>query len=210
MKVVVLANDVLKDELSAQGISDRLQVEWISDPASFDRHTDADAWIDLLFDGKKERITRLQQLLPKPVIIDAVSSTLKDLPGGFVRINGWTTFLKRPVLEAAAGDAVEQRVVESIIGGFGKTVAWVPDVPGFVSARVVSMIINEAYFALAEQVSTKQEIDTAMKLGTNYPFGPFEWSEQIGLKNIGELLEVLEKDQSRYQPAMLLQKEMTN
>ena len=49
-----------------------------------------------------------------------------------------------------------------------------PDIPGFISARVVSMIINEAYFALEEEVSSKEEIDTAMKLGTNYPYGPFD------------------------------------
>jgi 3-hydroxybutyryl-CoA dehydrogenase len=208
MKVVVLASDSMKEELSAQGISGSVQVEWISDIISFDQHIDADAWIDLLFDGNKERSIRLQQLLPKPVIVNVVTSTLKGLPGGFVRINGWATFLKRPVIEAAAGASI-RLATEKIMQAFGKTIAWVPDVPGFVSARVVSMIINEAYFALAEQVSTKQEIDTAMKLGTNYPFGPFEWSERIGLGNIVRLLEILEKDQPRYQPAMLLQQETT-
>ncbi len=45
----------------------------------------------------------------------------------------------------------------------------------------MAMIINEAWHALAEEVSTKNEIDTAMKLGTNYPYGPFEWAEKIGL-----------------------------
>ena len=42
------------------------------------------------------------------------------------------------------------------------------------------MIINEAFLALQEGVSTKEEINTAMKLGTNYPLGPFEWVEKIG------------------------------
>lgn len=209
MKVVVLTNDELKEELSAQGISAAMDVEWIGDVASFNLHKDADAWMDLLFDGSSDRVMQLKQLLPKPVIVNAVPATLKGLPAGFVRINGWTTFLKRAVLEAVADDVVKP-VVEKIIDGFGKKVAWVPDVPGFVSARVVSMIINEAYFALAEEVSTKQEIDTAMRLGTNYPYGPFEWSERIGLKNVGTLLEILGKDQARYQPAILLQKETTN
>jgi len=90
-----------------------------------------------------------------------------------------------------------------------KKIEWVPDIAGFISARVVSMIVNEAWFALEEEVSTKKEIDTAMKLGTNYPYGPFEWGEKIGLKNIYELLTVLSKTNSRYQPAALLQKEAT-
>jgi 3-hydroxybutyryl-CoA dehydrogenase len=75
------------------------------------------------------------------------------------------------------------------------------------SARVIAMIINEAYFALGEGVSSKQEIDIAMKLGTNYPYGPFEWSERIGLKNIYKLLQKLNSTSSRYTIALLLEKE---
>ena len=69
------------------------------------------------------------------------------------------------------------------------------------------MIINEAYFTLEEKVSTKEEIDTAMKLGTNYPYGPFEWGQKIGLKKVNELLTTLAETNSRYTPAALLQKE---
>ncbi|RYF80186.1 MAG: 3-hydroxybutyryl-CoA dehydrogenase, partial [Chitinophagaceae bacterium] len=85
---------------------------------------------------------------------------------------------------------------------------WLPDEPGFVSPRVVSMIINEAFMALAENVSTKEEINTAMKLGTAYPYGPFEWAEKIGMQNIVALLQKLGTTQTRYTPAELLVKEM--
>jgi 3-hydroxybutyryl-CoA dehydrogenase len=77
-----------------------------------------------------------------------------------------------------------------------------------VTPRVISAIINEAYFTLQADVSTKEEIDTAMKLGTNYPFGPFEWSRAIGLKKIYELLLALSKTDSRYLPAARLQEEV--
>jgi len=60
---------------------------------------------------------------------------------------------------------------------------------------------------LQEQVSTKQEIDIAMKLGTNYPHGPFEWSELIGLQNIYRLLLEMSRDDQKYQPAELLKNE---
>ena len=66
------------------------------------------------------------------------------------------------------------------------------------------MIINEAYFTVEDHVSTKAEIDTAMKLGTNYPYGPFEWAELIGTANILALLQKLNTTDSRYQPAVLL------
>ena len=48
---------------------------------------------------------------------------------------------------------------------------------GFVFPRTIVQIINEAYFALADGVATKEDIDRAMKFGVNYPKGPFEWAE---------------------------------
>ena len=82
------------------------------------------------------------------------------------------------------------------------------DEPGFIAARIIAMIINEAYFAVDENVSSKTEIDTAMKLGTNYPYGPFEWAELIGTNNILALLQKLNSTDSRYQPAAFLIKEV--
>jgi len=87
---------------------------------------------------------------------------------------------------------------------------WVPDEPGMIAARIIVMIINEAYFALSENISTKEEIDIAMKLGTNYPYGPFEWSAKIGLQNVYALLKHLNKKESRYEIAPLLIEECKN
>ena len=64
----------------------------------------------------------------------------------------------------------------------GRQYQLVPDVPGMIAARTVSMIINEAYYTLEEEISSAEEIDIAMKLGTNYPYGPFEWARQIGIE----------------------------
>jgi len=46
-----------------------------------------------------------------------------------------------------------------------------------------------------------------MKLGTNYPYGPFEWSAMIGLTRLLELLDALSANDIRYQPALLLRTE---
>ena len=67
-----------------------------------------------------------------------------------------------------------------------------------------STIINEAYFTWEEKVSTKDEIDTAMKLGTNYPLGPFEWSERIGPGQVARLLWSLSKTGPEYTPSAAL------
>jgi 3-hydroxybutyryl-CoA dehydrogenase len=76
-----------------------------------------------------------------------------------------------------------------------------------ITARVLATIINEAYYTLGAQVSTREEIDIAMKLGTSYPYGPFEWAAKIGLARIYELLAELSRDDKRYVPAPLLAQE---
>ena len=62
---------------------------------------------------------------------------------------------------------------------------------GFHYPRTIAMIINEAYFALGDQLASATAIDLAMKNGVNYPLGPFEWGEKIGLHLIAQLLEEL-------------------
>jgi 3-hydroxybutyryl-CoA dehydrogenase len=206
--IVVLSNENLKMELLAEGMNENVTVHWITDPKELFYYKDADAFIDLLFQNDSERIKLLQQLQPKSILINAVIPALNQLPSGFIRFNGWNSFLKRSVVEAAGIDEGMKSKAEEIFSLFNKKVAWIPDVPGFISARVIAMIINEAWFALNEKVSTKEEIDVAMKLGTNYPYGPFEWSEKIGLKNVYELLFTLSKTSARYKPAGLLKKEI--
>ena len=56
------------------------------------------------------------------------------------------------------------------------------------------MIINEAFYTLEEGTSTKEDINIAMKLGTNYPKGPFEWVDEIGIEHIYEVLDAMQKD----------------
>jgi 3-hydroxybutyryl-CoA dehydrogenase len=60
-----------------------------------------------------------------------------------------------------------------------------------VSLRVISCIVNEAFLALSEGVATAEDIDRAMKLGANYPKGPFEWVEEIGARSVVETLDSL-------------------
>jgi 3-hydroxybutyryl-CoA dehydrogenase len=129
------------------------------------------------------------------------------LPVVAARMNGWPTFLQRSLVEATARDEQSKRIVSNAFDIFNKKISWTQDLPGFISARIIAMIINEAYFTLAEKVSTKKEIDLALKLGTNYPYGPFEWAKQIGMEKISRLLEVLESEDERYRPAPFIKQE---
>jgi 3-hydroxybutyryl-CoA dehydrogenase len=205
VRIILLADTEQKEDLITQTV--QAELLWAAEPASLTNAGGADACIDLLFDNTEERIKELRRLQAGSVIINSVINPLNELTTGFIRINGWNTFLKRSIIEASGHDNTRQ--AEKIFYLLNKTIEWVPDIAGFISPRVIASIINEAYFALEEQVSTKDEIDIAMKLGTNYPYGPFEWSKKIGLKNIFDLLHRLAKEQKRYEPAALLIKEAT-
>jgi 3-hydroxybutyryl-CoA dehydrogenase len=205
MKVAVIANDLQKEELLAQGLRDDVQVQWLDKLMPVQG---ADCYIDLLFTPLAERTGELKKLQPAAIIVNDVITTLDKLPENFIRINGWPGFLSRSLVEAAGNDVAAKSITSTIFSCFNKTTEWVPDTAGFISARVLGMIINEAYFALEEEVSSKEEIDTAMKLGTNYPYGPFEWGNKVGLKNVYDLLFALAQTNPRYEPAALLKKEV--
>ena len=98
MKIVVITNDDLKKELLAQGLSDNVTVEWQQEIRPVQ---DADGYIDLLFNNSVERIDKLKNLQPATIIVNAVIVHLSELPADFIRINGWNSFLKRPLVEAA-------------------------------------------------------------------------------------------------------------
>ena len=206
MKLVVVTNEELKEELLSGGISNECKIDWISSSSELSLFPDADAVIDLLFEQNGYDITHLKNILPKPVFVNSVTKTISEIGLPFIRINGWPGFLKRSTTEVFCNDSNKSEA-EKILALLNKKAEWVPDIKGFISSRVVSMIINEAYFALEENVSTKDEIDIAMKLGTNYPYGPFEWGQKIGLKNIAGLLTELSMTEKRYQPSTLLLKE---
>ena len=207
MRLVVLTNEQLKEELLSNEVSDYCKIDWINSPKELLSHTDADAVIDLLFEYNGYDVSHLNNYLTKPVFVNSMNKTIVEIGLPFIRINAWPGFLKRSIAEVSIADEVNINKAEKILSLLNRKAEWVPDVKGFISPRIVSMIINEAYFTLEENVSTKEEIDIAMKLGTNYPYGPFEWSKKIGLKNIAGLLTELFITEKRYQPAALLLKE---
>ena len=193
MILAVFGNDEQWNEIK----KDITAIEWLRLNSLNDITKDVDA----IFIIEEDAIADYN--LTNLYFINSVSRTLKELnaPENVLRINGWHGFLSRSNWEIAG--AVNEKVI-GIISALNKQFTQVPDEPGFIAARVLAMIINEAWFALEEKISTMAEIDTAMKLGTNYPYGPFEWSEKIGLKNILFLLQKLSETNKRYTISSLL------
>ena len=60
-----------------------------------------------------------------------------------------------------------------------------------IEARILAAIVNEAAWAVADGVATPAAIDTAMRLGTNWPDGPLAWGERIGLASVVHTLDAL-------------------
>ena len=181
-----------------------IQWVWVNQVEDLDPHRDASLFIDLGFVMDKGRIGQLSRLLPAPVVINSVVHTLHEIGMPFIRINAWPGFLERSIQELVAPDQAMEKHLAALYEKLDWQYRFVPDIPGMISGRILAMIINEAYYTLQETISTRPEIDTAMKLGTNYPFGPFEWSERIGTTNIYHLLRILSEKDSRYTPAEAL------
>lgn len=193
MKIAIAGSEQHRAEWQPQR---DVTINWHQDASEFD---EADVYIDLLFDGSEARVAGLQKLLPALVIINSVNFRLAETDARFIRFNGWPTMAGEKI-EAAGAENFRPKA-EEVFRAFGKEITWVADVTGFVTPRIISMIINEAYLAREEGLSTQEDIDRAMKLGTAYPYGPFEWAEKIGTKNIFSLLRLLSQQEARYQPA---------
>lgn len=197
MQIYINASAEQKEELESKAITKEFSLFFSNELPSKKDWDEYDVFFIL-----NSSISNLKNadLPQKPIFINAVIDTLEEMniPQNIHRINGWSGFLNRNIWEIGTQN---QNEVKTFFEKIGWQYIIVKDSPGLVAARVISMIINEAFYALKEKVSTREEIDIAMKLGTNYPWGPFEWSEKIGLEKIHQLLSKLSIKDERCQPS---------
>ncbi|MFF3153517.1 3-hydroxyacyl-CoA dehydrogenase [Streptomyces sp. NPDC057910] len=109
----------------------------------------------------------------------------------------------------SASDDTSERAVSEAVGLFqrlGKEVSVIGDVPGMIVARTVAMLVDLAADAVAKGVASPEDIDTAMRLGVNYPLGPVEWNRRLGQDWAYDLLSALHErcPTGRYAPSLAL------
>ncbi|MFH7337285.1 3-hydroxyacyl-CoA dehydrogenase [Streptomyces sp. KHY 26] len=109
---------------------------------------------------------------------------------------------------SASQDTAPATLAEAVglFQALGKDVSVIGDVPGMIVARTVARIIDLAHDAVSKGVATEEDVDTAMRLGVNYPLGPFEWDRRLGDEFAYDVLDAMhERDPSgRYAPSLAL------
>ena len=170
---------------------------------------------DFSFDDSPDDIEQYSGLSNIHLFINSTRTSLAELTffsegplPNLYGIAGDPTFLERPLMEVAVHKNNSSNAKE-LLAELGLEATLVDDRVGLVTPRIVSMIINEAFYTVMEGTATREDIDTGMKLGTNYPMGPFEWVAKWGLANIYELLEAmyLDSKDERYKICPLLKQE---
>jgi 3-hydroxybutyryl-CoA dehydrogenase len=123
---------------------------------------------------------------------------------------GLPTLLNRSLLEVSLYQEADRAQLAEVCAALGSDLRVVADRVGLVTPRVICMIINEACYTLQEGTASMQDIDLGMKLGTNYPRGPFAWANAIGVERVYTLLEAMWDDthDERYKVCPLLKRQM--
>lgn len=175
---------------------------------------DVDMVFDLNFDEHENALHVYAGLSGKPVVVSAVKKSLSEMAHAYgkpidcilIGINALPTFLKRSLAEISLHNPHQEQEVINAFTQLNWQVQLVKDRVGMVTPRVVFMVMNEACYTVQEGTATIKDIDTGMKLGTNYPMGPFEWCDRIGVKDVFETLEAVYQDthDERYKICPLL------
>ena len=161
----------------------------------------------------------LDQIVRPDVILGSNTSSISitklaavtSRPDRFIGMHFMNPVPVMKLVEIIRGIATSDGTYETtrqLAEAMGKTPVAVNDSPGFISNRVLMPMINEAIFALHENVGTAEAIDQIMRLGMNHPMGPLQLADFIGLDVCLAIMNVLYDgfDDSKYRPCPLLKK----
>jgi 3-hydroxybutyryl-CoA dehydrogenase len=214
MKILMIGDqeraDVLRTKLPA---TENFEVDY-SDGEEEEDYADYDVIFDVNFDDDNSRIEDYAALRDKLVFVSAVKKSLNEsvyehgvkIKCNLFGFNAIPFFIENNLWEVSLYRKFETPLLTESMAKLGLDFLPIEDRVGLVKARVVFMIINEACYTLQEGTASIEDIDLSMKNGTNYPFGPFEWCDKIGIANVFETLYSLYDDtkDERYKICPLL------
>jgi 3-hydroxybutyryl-CoA dehydrogenase len=155
--------------------------------------------LDLTLDEHPERIAEYARYPELTLWGCAVKRSLAEMAYpwrneirmSLLGLNALPTFLERSCWESSVYRASDRPALEAAAALLGVETEAVWDEPGMVTPRVLFLIINEACLMLDEGAASAEAIETAMRLGLNYPQGPLAWADRIGPAHICEVLDRL-------------------
>lgn len=215
MKILARGEKTKTDELKLKLASSGVQLD-VLDDTDLTAHNlnDYQLIFDLDFDNHPHQLKYFASLRHIPVVVSAAKIQLAAIVHQHGRkpecalfgINALPGFINRPLAEVSSYDHSHRQVLESVFSALNWPIQWVDDRVGMVSPRIICMIINEACYTVQEGTAAVGDIDISMKLGTNYPMGPFEWANRMGIKNVYETLDAMYADthDERYKICSLL------
>ncbi|WP_028214917.1 3-hydroxybutyryl-CoA dehydrogenase [Paraburkholderia mimosarum] len=168
--------------------------------------------------GLKTRIFKQVESVVRPeailasntssISITALGATLAD-PSRFIGMHFFNPVPLMPLVEIIRGlrtGATTAETVRELTVQLGKSPISVKNSPGFVVNRILVPMINEAFYVLAENVATAEEIDAGLHLGANHPLGPLALADLIGLDVCLSVMDVFLNDfgDSKYRACPLL------
>ena len=166
---------------------------------------------------KKEAYARIDKVCPDRVIFASNTSGLSitDMasatkrPDRFVGMHFFNPVPMMQLVEIIKGYStsdVTVKVIEQLAARMGKTTVIAKDAPGFVTTRLICVLMNEAVDCYAEGSAGAQDIDKSMKLGMNHPMGPLELADFVGLDTLLYIMDSLYKEYGdpKYRPPLLL------
>lgn len=167
----------------------------VNHAGEFEKHPAADLYIDGDFNGTFYRVEA-------PLLFHCPAfpfSLLSHAPENSARFCAWPGFWERETWEISPGPGSANLAEKLRETGFIKAIE-VPDIAGLIGPRILCTLINEAAYTLAAGIAGRKDIDTAMKLGTNYPLGPAEWCKKIGVAEVKMVLQTMALENERYLP----------
>ena len=175
--------------------------------------------VDEDFDLKVKIFKELDSIVKKDSIFVSNTSTLNltkisehtDRADKVIGIHFLNPVPKVPLVEIVkclhtSNETVSK--VKDFASRIGKTPVEVYEYPGFVTTRAIVPLLNEAMYILLEGVATAKDIDTAMRLGYNFQYGPLEMADMMGLDEVLAWMETLWKTlgEPRYRACPILRK----